>query len=568
MKTARILFTVMAFCLMATFTQTHAQSVYQLPNPGFEQWDGTATNAEPEHWNSFATADGSWASLASTPHHYHRNGGRPGTEGSSYLTIYSTSVLGIVANGNMTTGRMHVGAMSASSSENYNYTQRSNTSHCQPFNGTPDSMYIWVSFYAAQQTSMAQVTAVIHGDNDFRSPNYENNPAFYCGKAITRFARTTSSSTMTWQQMKVPFEYDGAATPQYMLLSMTTNFNPGSGNANDSLSIDDIEFIYSAWLTNITLNGTTLDNFAMDVFDYSVTLADTAALSSAVVAVQTQVSDATPVITTNRLTDSTAMVTITFTAEDSVTVKEYHITLSAPMPEPVHYTVTVTAGDGGSVNPEGEIVVESDDSITVTATPEEGYHFLGWSIDPGYTSLVTDNPLTLTVTGDLAILAYFEADSTPETPRYTVTVIADEGGSVNPAGVRIVDSASTITVTATPVEGYLFAGWSIEPGYDNIVTDNPLTITVTSDLTVTAHFEADSTHEGIVVPAVSQSVAIYPNPVTDKVTVEAEGSVELVDMGGSVIASWKGSKVVDLSALPAGVYLLRCNGEAHKIVKR
>ena len=54
---------------------------YQLPNPGFEQWDGTSITAEPTHWNSFATSDGSFASLASSPHHYHRNGGRPGAAG-------------------------------------------------------------------------------------------------------------------------------------------------------------------------------------------------------------------------------------------------------------------------------------------------------------------------------------------------------------------------------------------------------------------------------------------------------------------------------------------------------
>ncbi len=51
---------------------------YQLPNGGFEEWDGGETS-EPAHWNSFASSDGSFASLASSPHHYRRNGGRPGS---------------------------------------------------------------------------------------------------------------------------------------------------------------------------------------------------------------------------------------------------------------------------------------------------------------------------------------------------------------------------------------------------------------------------------------------------------------------------------------------------------
>lgn len=304
---------------------------YQLPNPGFEQWDNGNINAEPSHWNSFATSDGSYSSIASSPHHYHRSGGRPGTAGSNYLTIYSTSVWGVVANGNMTTGRVHAGGMSSSSTNNYNYTQRNNGDHCQPFSGTPDSMYLWVSFFAANASSQAQVSAIIHGNNDFRSPNDESSPSLYCGKAQGRFARTTQSpSTMQWQQIKVPFNYNGTSTPSYLLLNITTNYTPGEGSSNDSLSIDDIEFIYSAWLTDITVNGTTVEGFTMDVFDYNLTLADTADLS-AVVAVQTQADDASHDISIARLTDSTAQVTITVTAEDGVTVKVYHLNLYAPI---------------------------------------------------------------------------------------------------------------------------------------------------------------------------------------------------------------------------------------------
>ncbi len=405
--------------VIAAFT---VQAQYQLPNPGFEQWDGTAVDAEPSNWNSFATSDGTYSGMASTPHHYHRNGGRPGTSGSSYLTIYSKSVIGVVANGNMTTGRIHAGGMTASSSNNYNYTQRENSAHCQPFTGTPDSMYVWVSFYAASTSSQAQVKAIIHGNTNFQAPNHENNAAFYCGMAVANFTRTTSSSSsMQWQQVKVPFNYGGLSTANYILINLTTNGVAGSGSVNDSLSIDDIEFIYSAWLTDLTLNGTTVDGFSMGVFDYSVTLADTAALSAAVVAVQTQVADATPVITTSRLTDSTAQVTVTVTAEDGVTVKEYHVNLNAPMPTPapgpntdtVQYTVTVTCDTTmGSVSPAGENIVDSASSLTVTATAAKGYHFSGWAIDPGYTSLVTDNPFTFTVTSDVTVTAHFEVDST------------------------------------------------------------------------------------------------------------------------------------------------------------
>ena len=49
---------------------------------------------------------------------------------------------------------------SAASSDNYNYTQRSNADHSLAFTGTPDSMYVWVSYYAASGSSQGQVSAI------------------------------------------------------------------------------------------------------------------------------------------------------------------------------------------------------------------------------------------------------------------------------------------------------------------------------------------------------------------------------------------------------------------------
>ena len=305
------------------------QAQYQLPNPGFEQWDGSSATAEPVHWNSFASSDGSYASMASAPHHYHRQGGRPGSTGSSYLTIYTKSILGIKANGNMTTGRIHAGALSASSSDNYNYTQRSNADHRQPFTGTPDSMYVWVSFYAGSSSSHAQVTAYLHGDHDFRAPNDEGNTSLYCGIAQASFTRTTTSaSSMQWQQLKVPFVYSGSSTANYMLINLTTNATPGGGAANDSLSIDDIEFVYSAWLSGITVGGEPIDGFEKGVMAYSLHVDDLEAEVNAT----TEVSDATVTVSRQAVSDTTVRVTIDVVAEDNTTMRTYTVTLSSGAP--------------------------------------------------------------------------------------------------------------------------------------------------------------------------------------------------------------------------------------------
>ena len=48
------------------------------------------------------------------------------------------------------------------------------------------------------------------------------------------------------------------------------------------------------------------------------------------------------------------------------------------------YTLTVSAGEGGSVSTEGGEYEEGTE-VTITATPDEGYDFVGWS--DGDTSL-------------------------------------------------------------------------------------------------------------------------------------------------------------------------------------
>ena len=74
---------------------------------------------------------------------------------------------------------------------------------------------------------------------------------------------------------------------------------------------------------------------------------------------------------------------------------------------------------------------------------------------------------------------------TPEDPRpiYTLTVSAEENGSVNADVSGQYREGEQVTLTATPSEGYLFKEWS------DGATDNPYTITITGDTTLTAIFK-------------------------------------------------------------------------------
>lgn len=227
------------------------------------------------------------------------------------------------------------------------------------------------------------------------------------------------------------------------------------------------------------------------------------------------------------------------------------------------YTVTVTAEDPtmGSVTPAGANVVNAGDSFTATATPNSGYRFFGWRGAAAVT--LTDNPITVTVNSDMTLEAVFVADGTePET--YTVTVNYDQSrGTVLGAGTY--DSGASVTLTATPYEGYRFGGWS------NGQTDSIITFTVTEDVTLTANFVEEV---GIDDVEGNRSISLYPNPATTSVTLEgleAGSTVEIIDMQGRTHSEFKienSKSEIDVSALPRGTYFVRITGESAATASR
>lgn len=99
----------------------------------------------------------------------------------------------------------------------------------------------------------------------------------------------------------------------------------------------------------------------------------------------------------------------------SVRIDDISITMdtSAVIPDDtVWYTVIVNVNDPAAGTASGDGTYAFGDTATLTATAFEGYHFEGWNITPGYQNIVTENPLTLIVTENISVIAYFAADST------------------------------------------------------------------------------------------------------------------------------------------------------------
>lgn len=145
--------------------------------------------------------------------------------------------------------------------------------------------------------------------------------------------------------------------------------------------------------------------------------------------------------------------------------------------EKLTYTVTATAGAGGTVSGGG--TYEYGASVTLTATPSEGYKFVQWS--DGNTSAKR----TFTVTGNASLTASFVLIE------YTLTDNSQNGyiyDSTNSCaiGSRTYHYKDVISLVPTPNTGYTFKSWQ-----DTGATTNPRSYTVTGNAVLAANFSAN-----------------------------------------------------------------------------
>ena len=112
------------------------------------------------------------------------------------------------------------------------------------------------------------------------------------------------------------------------------------------------------------------------------------------------------------------------------------------------FTITATAGAGGSINPSGTSFVKYDSSLKYTITPNAGFVldtlFVNGNKVDSTTSYTFD-----TVKVNKTIFAKFKVKT------FTITATAGAGGSINPSGTNIVKYDSSLKYTITPNAGFV-----------------------------------------------------------------------------------------------------------------
>ena len=476
-----------------------AQYGPQFDNRGFEQWTNRVN--EPTHWHSGGTATGGWAFML-TSQIEQSSQTRPNSSGNKSVRLYPHSTWGVLANGNITNGRMNAGSTSSTGADNYNYTQRSENAFNTPINQLPDSLTIWVCFRCTSTSEKAQVKAVVHGNADYRIiANGTESPAeMHVATAALSFTRTsTANGSYTWRRLSIPFNNNGPCTDiRYILMTATTNETPGSGNSSDDLFIDDLLLIYNPTLTMGQLASS---SFAPgDAITIPFTLTGTMSpdnLNKAANQVIAQLSDAN-----GNFTPPTELARVTTNTSGSITAQipnvpsgsGYRIRLVStnyPMVggniqtisiTPSSYNITVSANPNNGGNVTGGGTYNQGQSCTVSATANTGYTFTNWTENGSVVSSNAD--YTFNVEGNRTLVANFTENT------YTITVSANPSNGGTVTGGGSFTHGQSCTVTATANTGFTFSNWT-ENG--NVVSSNAnYTFNVEGNRSLVANFTLNS----------------------------------------------------------------------------
>jgi N-acetylneuraminic acid mutarotase len=172
---------------------------------------------------------------------------------------------------------------------------------------------------------------------------------------------------------------------------------------------------------------------------------------------------------------------------------------SSQTPMTTQYTVTASAGAGGSITPATTSVV-SGDTTTLTVTPSSGYvvdTVSGCGVSTPSGSTYT----TGAITGNCTVVATFVAV-------YTVSATAGTGGTISPSSAQV-NSGGTTTFTVTPASGYAIDTVT-GCGASATATGTYTTGSITSNCTVSATFvavytvSATATAGGTISPSTAQ----------------------------------------------------------------
>lgn len=248
---------------------------FQMPNSDFETWSDK--NKAPKHWHGFESVkvkNPLFNSAKSNTKLISSSLIRPGSKGVKSAVVTCSKVVGVIANGTMTNGRLYAGSMKAEDPANHSETTLSSTDDkdangdpfATPMYAKPDSVKFWMRFTQAKAQArdpLASFNAVITDGTYYQDPEDKT----YTNKVAVAAPNDADMTVGDWRLVSCPFDYASyaanGAEAKAILLTVSTNATPGKGSYSngvaDSVYVDDLELVYAAGIKSISFKGQALD---------------------------------------------------------------------------------------------------------------------------------------------------------------------------------------------------------------------------------------------------------------------------------------------------------------------
>ena len=224
------------------------------------------------------------------------------------------------------------------------------------------------------------------------------------------------------------------------------------------------------------------------------------------------------------------------------------------------YYIATTSNPTNGGTTSGNGLYQYGETCTLTATPAQGYDFVNWKENGNVVS--TEASYSFTVTNGRNLTANF----TLQTIEIMTSVNPAEGGTATGSGTY--NYGDEVTIIVETNEDWAFQNWT-ENG--TVVAEEK---TYTFIATANRNFVANLLYTEGINEQNSSKTSIYPNPVNDKLTIEAQeaiGSVEIYNLIGTQVYSQKGCTdmvEINTSDLQSGIYFIRMTNDKVSEVRR
>lgn len=347
------------------------------------------------------------------------------------------------------------------------------------------------------------------------------------------------------------------------------NWYIGIGTLLDSINNNPLEYVVPAFMAGVEMTIT--PNFVANMYTINVYANDNTlgivtgtgnyAYNTTATITATPAAYCTFVEWNDGNTDPVRTVLVTGNASYTATFQAI----------PQHNVTVHVAPDVNMGTVDGEGLYYENSTVTLTATPNDGYVFVGWAYEGTSSSewaIISNIPTySFTMdTADVELYAVFEPAPQPA----TLTVNFNSY-----AGHVLINDVQTdiylgligdnVTLQAVANDGFRFVGWSKNGNVFS--TDANIILMLTESATeITAIFE-----QAVGIDDVNASnITIFSTNNNIIVRGAAQQTIRVYDLVGRLVAQRTGSDIEETIAMPAsGVYLVQVGNEtARRVVVR